>query len=151
VASTVEAVGSAVTAKSEDDIVEPIESNPLRTRSRERQRAPRYQLLTRVDISVAGGHDTYWGGVVNVSQRGVTLLMKQPLNPHQQVKICFLFQSEDGKTTTEVLDARVTWRSGDNTGLQFETPLTMGSQARKGMPLLSANLETKDKLGDQYR
>jgi len=146
VASTVEATGLAVTSESEE-VVEPIEPNPVRPRTRERQRAPRYQLLTRVDISVVGGHDTYWGGLVNVSPTGVTLLMKQPLKPHQQVKICFLFQSEDGKTTTEVLDARVTWRSGDNTGLQFERPLTMGSLARKGMPLLSASLETKDKLG----
>lgn len=134
-----------------DGIVEPIESNQRGTRTSERQRAPRYQLLTRVDVSVAGGHDTYWGGLINVSPTGVTLLMKQPLKPLQQVTICFLFQSVDGKTLTEVLDARVTWRSGDSTGLQFEKPLTIGSQARKGAPLLSASLGMKEKLGDLHR
>lgn len=132
-------------------MVEPLKSNPVGPRISERQRAPRYQLLTRVDISVAGGHDTYWGGLVNVNPTGVTLLMKRPLKPHQQVTICFLFQSEEGKTTTEVLDARVIWRSGDNTGLQFETPLTTGSQARKGVPLLAACLMMKEKPGDQHR
>ena len=128
-------------------LVNPTESNPVGPRVSERQRVPRYQLLTRVDVSVPGGHDTYWGGLVNVSSTGVTLMMKQPLKPHQQVAICFLFQSEEGKTTTEVLDARVTWRSGDNTGLQFETPLTTGSQARKGVPLLAASLGAREKTG----
>jgi len=137
------AVSGLTDQEREERIVEPMES--VGPGISKRQRPHRYQLLTRVDVSVTGGHDTYWGGLVNVSPTGVTLLIKQPLKPQQQVTICFLFQSEEGKTTTEVLNARVIWRSGDNTGVQFETPLTTGSQARKIVPLLAASLTMKEK------
>ena len=115
----------------------------------ERQEAPRYHLLTRVDISVAGGHETYWGSLVNLSRTGVTLRMRQLLQPSQKITIRFSFQSEDGKARNEALTAKFAWRSGDNAGLQFETPLTTDSPALQRVPHLAASLSTQETEGRQ--
>lgn len=115
--------------------------------SNERQEGPRYHLLMRVDISVAGGYETYWGSLVNVGRTGVTLRIRQPLNPGQKVTIRFLFQSEDGKTKNEALAAKVVWRSGDNAGLEFETSLAAGSPALQRVPYLAASLSMKEAGG----
>lgn len=109
-----------------------------------RQEAPRYNLLTRVDILVGGGGDTYWGSLVSLNRTGVTLRIRQPLKPGQEVTIRFLFQSEDGRTGNESLTGMVAWLSGDTSRVEFKTPLTVGAQALKGVPLLAASLAIKE-------
>src|SRR2546426_4758560 len=63
----------------------------------ERRRMPRYHLLTRVDILVAGSGDAYWGSMRNLSRSGVAVTVRQHLRPHQRVTGCFHHQSLDGR------------------------------------------------------
>src|SRR2546422_5951062 len=64
----------------------------------ERRRMPRYHLLTRVDILVAGSGDAYWGSMRNLSRSGVAVTVRQHLRPHQRVTVCFHHQ-RDRKST----------------------------------------------------
>ncbi|MBI3809284.1 MAG: PilZ domain-containing protein [Nitrospirae bacterium] len=95
----------------------------------ERRRTRRYHFLARVDIAVTGGSNVYWGSMNNLSWAGVALCARQCLKPGQKVSVRFRFQGEDGYEVTESLAAKVIWRNGDNTGLEFEPPLTTGSPA----------------------
>ncbi len=110
----------------------------------ERRSTPRFHLLSRVDILGTGTGDAYWGGLNNVSRTGVALTLGQPLKPGQKVTASFRFRCDDGKELTETLAAHVIWRTGNNTGLKFETPLTAASPALQKASYLAAHLTRKE-------
>jgi hypothetical protein len=93
---------------------------------------------------VGTGDGTYWASLNNVSRRGVALSVHQNLKPGQKVMIRFRFRIEDEREQTEHLSAKVIWRSGDNTGLEFETPLITASPAPQKTPYLAAHLMMKE-------
>src|SRR6266545_8237581 len=95
----------------------------------ERRRMPRYHLLTRVDILLAGSGDTYWGSMCNLSRSGVAVTMRQHLKTNQRATVRFHLQSPDGREVIEELAAKAVWQCGDNAGLEFDPPLTAGSPA----------------------
>ncbi|TAL12274.1 MAG: PilZ domain-containing protein [Nitrospirae bacterium] len=110
----------------------------------ERRRTRRYRLLTRVDIAVTGESNVYWGSMSNLSWTGVALCARQFLKPGQKVSVRFRFQGEGGQEVTESLAAKVVWRNGDNTGLEFDPPLTTGSPALRQAACLVAHLMIKE-------
>lgn len=110
----------------------------------ERRSMPRFHLLTRTDISVVGGGDMYWGSMLNLSRTGAALLLRHQLKPKQRVTVRFHFQSLDGREVIEELIAKAIWQCGDNTGLEFETPLTAGSPALETARFLVTHLEAKE-------
>ncbi len=114
------------------------------TMVRERRKARRYHLLTRVDILAAGDANVYWGSMSNLSWTGVALCAKQYLKPGQTVTIRFRFHGEEGCETTESLTAQVIWRNGDNTGLEFAPPLTTGSPTLRQASFLVEYLMMKE-------
>ena len=116
----------------------------LTTIGRERRRMPRFHLLTRVDIAVASGGDLYWGSMLNLSRTGVAVVLKHNLVRNERVTIRFHFQSLDGREVIEELIAKEIWQCGDNTGLEFETPLTVGSPAVQKARYLMTHLEAKE-------
>jgi len=65
----------------------------------ERRRMPRYHLLTRVDILVAGSGDTsgsgdaYWGSMRNWSRSGVAVTVRQKMGPKRKIYLCVGGQS----------------------------------------------------------
>lgn len=110
----------------------------------ERRKARRVHLLTRVDILVAGDGQVYWGSMSNLSWTGVALSARQILQSGQRVTLRFRFQGEEGREVTESLAAKVIWRNGDNTGLEFEPPLATGSPALQQAARLVAHLMLKE-------
>ncbi len=110
----------------------------------DRRSTPRFQLLTRVDILRTGRGDAYWGGLNNVSRTGVAVTLGQPLKPGQKVTVSFHFRCDDGRELTEMLAARVIWQTGQNTGLEFETPLTTASPTLQKAPCLATHLTGKE-------
>ena len=110
----------------------------------ERRRTRRYHLLTRVDIAVSGDSNVFWGSMSNLSWTGVALCVRQCLKEGQRVTIRFRFQNEGGSEVAESLAAKVIWRNGDNTGLEFDPPLGTGSPALKQAAHLVAHLMMKD-------
>ena len=115
-----------------------------RTMVGERRLMPRFHLLTRVDIAVAGGGDFYWGSVRNLSRTGVAVVLQHHLMHNERVTIRFHFQGVDGREVIEELIAKAIWQCGENTGLEFETPLTAGSQALQNARYLVTHLEAKE-------
>ncbi len=113
---------------------------PVGTVVGERRRMPRYHLLTRVDILVAGRGDAYWGSMRNVSRSGVAVTVRQHLKRHQRVTVRFHLQSPDGREVIEGLAAREVWQRGDDAGLEFAPPLTFGSPASQKTRHLVAHL-----------
>jgi len=59
----------------------------------ERRRMPRYHLLTRVDILVAGSGDAYWGSMRNLSRSGVAVTVRQKMGPKRKIYLCVGGQS----------------------------------------------------------
>ncbi len=110
----------------------------------ERRRMPRYHLLTRVDILLAGSGDAYWGSLCNLSRSGVAVAMHQRLKTHQRVTVRFYLQSPDGREIVEELVAKEIWQCGDNTGLEFDPPLAAGSPALQKARNLMAHLVEKE-------
>ncbi len=115
-----------------------------RTMVGEQRLMPRFHLLTRVDIAVAGGGDFYWGSVRNLSRTGVAVVLQHHLMRNERVTIRFHFQSLEGKEVIEELIAKTIWQCGENTGLEFETPLTAGSPALQKAEFLMAHLEARE-------
>src|SRR2546426_6283829 len=101
----------------------------LETIVRERRLMPRFHLLTRVDIAVAGGGDLYWGSMLNLSRTGVAGVLRHHLKPKQRATVRFPFQSLDGREITGELIAQAHWQGGGHTGLEIETPLAAGAPA----------------------
>src|SRR2546430_16150192 len=110
----------------------------------EPRRAPRYHLLTRVDILPAGSSDVYWGSMCNLSRSAVAVAMRQRLKTNQGVMVRFHLQSPDGREIIEELAAKAVWQCGDNTGLEFDAPLTAGSPALQKARNLAAHLVEKE-------
>ena len=110
----------------------------------EPRRGPRYHLLTRVDILPAGSSDVYWGSMCNLSRSAVAVAMRQRVKTHQRVMVRFHLQSPDGREIIEELAAKAVWQCGDNTGLEFDPPLTAGSPALQKARNLAAHLVEKE-------
>src|SRR2546422_5121522 len=108
------------------------------------RRKPRYHLLTRVDILVAGSGDAYWGSMRNLSRSGVAVTVGQHLKPHQGVTVRFHHQSLDGGEVVEDLAAGEIWQGGENAGLEFDPPLTADSPALQKAWYLVAHLVEKE-------
>ena len=113
---------------------------PVGTVVGERRRMPRYHLLTRVDILVAGRGDAYWGSMRNVSRSGVAVTMRQHLKRHQRVTVRFHLLSPDKREIVEELAAKAIWQCGESAGLEFDPPLTAGSPALQKARYLVAHL-----------
>jgi hypothetical protein len=105
---------------------------------------PRFHLLTRVDIAVASSGELYWGSMLDLSRTGVSVVLRRHLEMNQRTTVRFHFQSLDGKEVVEELIAKVVWQRGDNTGLEFETPLTAGAPALKAARFLVTHIEAKE-------
>ena len=110
----------------------------------ERRKTRRYHLLTRVDILVDGDAAVCWGSMSNLSWTGVAFCARQFLKPGQRVTIRFRFHDEESREVAESLAAKVIWRNGDNTGLEFDPPLTTGSPALQQAPFLVVHLMLKN-------
>ncbi len=115
-----------------------------RTMAGEQRLMPRFHLLTRADIAVAGGGDFYWGSVRNLSRTGVAVVLKHHLMRNERVTIRFHFHSLDGREVIEELIAKAIWQCGENTGLEFEAPLMAGLHAQQKAQFLMAHLEAKE-------
>ena len=115
-----------------------------RTMAGEQRLMPRFHLLTRADIAVAGGGDFYWGSVRNLSRTGVAVVLKHNLMRNERVTIRFHFHSLDGREVIEELIAKAIWQCGENTGLEFEAPLMASSHAQQKAQFLMAHLEAKE-------
>ena len=74
----------------------------------------------------------------------MALCARQFLKAGQRVTIRFRFQGEEGQEVAESLAAKVVWRNGDNTGLEFDPPLGTGSPALKQAARLVAHLMLKE-------
>src|SRR2546426_12105807 len=85
----------------------------------ERRRKPRYHLLTRVDILVAGSGDAYWGSMRNLSRSGVAVTRRQALKPHQRVKIRLHPQRPEGGEAVRGLAPREGLRCRGNARVGF--------------------------------
>src|SRR3989442_13477132 len=96
-----------------------------RTMAGEQRLMPRFHLLTRVDIAVAGGGDFYWGGVRNLSRTGVAVVLKHNLMRNERVTLRLHFQSLDGREDIEELSAQENLQGGHHTRVGFEKPLTV--------------------------
>jgi PilZ domain-containing protein len=110
----------------------------------ERRRLPRYYLLTRIDILLAGSGEAYWGSMRNLSRSGVAVTIRQHLQTQQKVTVRFHHQSLDGREVVEDLTAKEIWQCGDNAGLAFDPPLTTGSPALQKARYLVAHLVEKE-------
>src|SRR2546422_446027 len=75
---------------------------------------------------------------------GDAVSMRQHLKAHQRVTVRFRLQSPDGREIIEELAAKEIWQCGDNTGLEFDPPLTAGSPALQKARYLVAHLVEKE-------
>jgi hypothetical protein len=110
---------------------------------RERREAPRFFFLSRADVKVAGHLDPYWGSVLNISRTGVSLQIRQNLQLNATVTVSLHFMSEQEKEAVEVLTAKVVWKTGENAGLKFESPLTESSPIARRVPRLMEHLQKR--------
>ena len=124
--------------------MEPVQHKTAGSMVGERRGHARFHLLIRLDIAMAGSGETYWGSLRDLSRTGVALCARQFLKPGQPITIRFRFHGEERREVAESLAAKVIWRNGDNTGLEFETPLTTASPALQKAPYLAAHLIMKE-------
>jgi hypothetical protein len=110
----------------------------------ERRRMPRFYLLTRIDILLAGSGEAYWGSMRNLSRSGVAVTIRQHLQTNQKVTVRFHHQSLDGREVVEDLTAKEIWQCGDNAGLAFDPPLTTNSSALQKARYLVAHIVEKE-------
>src|SRR3989442_10023045 len=94
----------------------------LETIVRERRLMPRFHLLTRVDIAVAGGGDLYWGSMLNLSRTGVAVVFRHHLKPKQRATVRFHFQSLYCRGGTEEVIAQGDSPRGGHTQAGNLTP-----------------------------
>ena len=112
----------------------------------ERRRTPRYYLVSRVDVVVAGA-DPLWGAVANISRTGITLYIRQTLKPRSKVTLQFRFQAAGGREVTEGVNATLVWQRGETVGMEFEAPLLAGSPAAQKTSLLANHIAEKEATG----
>jgi hypothetical protein len=109
----------------------------------ERRESPRFFFLSRADIKVPGHLDTYWGSVLNISRTGLSLQIRQNLQLNTRVLVNLHFMGEHQRETVEMLTAQVIWKSGERTGLKFETPLTESSPIAQRLPHLMEEIQKR--------
>src|SRR5207245_6354339 len=106
----------------------------------ERRVAPRFYLVSRVDVLVAGSADPMWGAVANISRTGITLYIRQTLKPQSKATLRFRFQAAGGREVIEDVNATLVWQRGETVGMEFEAPLLAGSPTdRKSTRLNSSH------------
>jgi len=110
----------------------------------ERRRTPRFYLVSRVDVLVAGSGDPLWGAIANISRSGTTLYIRQSLKLQSKATLRFRFQGEGGRELIEEVTATLVWQRGDTAGLEFEAPLLAGSAAARKTPNLAQHIAKKE-------
>src|SRR3989441_10488292 len=115
----------------------------------ERRRTPRFYLISRVDVVVAGSADPLWGAIANISRTGATLYIRQSLKLHSKATLRFRFQGEGGRELTEEVTATIVWQRGDVAGGGFEAPRPAGAPPAQKKPQLAHN--TPQKKGGEGR
>jgi len=110
----------------------------------ERRRTPRFYLVSRVDVLVAGSGDPLWGAIANISRAGTTLYIRQSLKLQCKATLRFRFQGEGGRELIEEVTATLVWQRGDTAGLEFEAPLLAGSAAARKTPNLAQHIAKKE-------
>src|SRR5437016_934023 len=84
------------------------------------------------------------GLALRLSSGAVAVAMRQRLKTNQVVMVRFHLQSPDGREIIEELAAKAVWQCGDNTGLEFDAPLTAGSPALQKARNLATHLVEKE-------
>ena len=110
----------------------------------ERRVLPRFDLVSRVDVLVAGSSDPVWGAVANISRSGVALYIRQPLQPRSKVTLKFRLQGQGGREVTEDVSATLVWQRGETAGIEFDVPLLADSPAAQKAPHLAAHFAKKE-------
>jgi len=110
----------------------------------ERRVAPRFYLVSRLDVLVAGSSDPMWGAVANISRTGITLYIRQTLKPQSKATLRFRFQAAGGREIIEDVNATLVWQRGETVGMDFEPPLLVGSPAARKSSNLEAYIAKKE-------
>src|SRR2546430_8308716 len=113
----------------------------------ERRRTPRFYLISRVDVVIAGSADPLWGAIANISRTGTTLYIRQSLKLHSKATLRFRFQGEGGRELTEEATATIVWQRGDVAGVGFEAPPLAGSPPATKNPELGNTHAKKEARG----
>src|SRR5438132_14149192 len=109
----------------------------------ERRVAPRFYLVSRVDVLVAGSADPMWGAVANISGTGITQYIRQTLKPQSKATLRFRFQAAGGREVIEDVSATRVWQRGETVGMEFEAPLLAASPSAQKWPLLAKHRPDK--------
>jgi hypothetical protein len=109
----------------------------------ERRGSPRFFFLSRADIKVPGHLDTYWGSVLDISCTGLSLQIRQNLQLNTRVLVNLHFMGEQQRESVEMVTAQVIWKSGERTGLKFESPLTESSLIAQRIPGLMEQIQRR--------
>src|SRR5881397_2358255 len=112
----------------------------------ERRVAPRFYLVSRLDVLVAGSADPMWGAVANISRTGITLYIRQTLKPQSKATLRFRFQAAGGREVIEDVNATLVWQRGETVGMEFEAPLLAGSPTAQKCPLLAKHIAEKEAM-----
>ena len=115
----------------------------------ERRVAPRFYLVSRLDVLVAGSADPMWGAVANISRTGITLYIRQTLKPQSKATLRFRFQAAGGREVIEDVNATLVWQRGETVGMEFEAPLLAGSPTAQKCPLLAKHIAEKEATGEK--
>jgi hypothetical protein len=110
----------------------------------ERRRTPRFYLISRVDVLVAGRTDPLWGAIANISRTGTTLYIRQSLKLQSKATLRFRFRAEGGRELTEEVTATLVWQRGEAAGLEFEAPLLAGAPVAQKTPNLANHIAEKE-------
>src|SRR5713226_8453992 len=113
----------------------------------ERRVAPRFYLVSRLDVLVAGKADPMWGAVANISRTGITLYIRQTLKPQSKATLRFRFQAAGGREIIEDVNATLVRQRGETVGMDFEAPLLAGSPALQKSSLLATHIAEKEAKG----
>jgi hypothetical protein len=113
----------------------------------ERRLMPRYYLVSRVDVLVAGSADPLWGAIANISRTGTTLYIRQTLKPRCKATLRFRFQAAGGREVIEDVSATLVWQRGETAGMDFDAPMLAGSPAAQKCPQLAIYIAEKEATG----
>ncbi len=102
----------------------------------ERRVAPRFYLVSRLDVLVAGKADPMWGAVANISRTGITLYIRQTLKPQSKATLRFRFQAAGGREVIEDVNATLVWQRA-------------GTPTAQKCPLLAKHIAEKEATGEK--
>src|SRR2546429_4090452 len=118
----------------------------------ERRRTPRFYLISRVDVVVAGSADPLWGAIANISRTGATLYIRQSLKLHSKATLRFRFQGEGGRELIEEVTATLVWQRGDTAGVEFDAPPPARAPPPPKNPNLANHpLQKKEEEGEKQQ